>query len=107
MTRAILVNEKNNYVAYDHPKEVEENDFETVPHATIGVLIKAKGSEANGATLYLWRYPCYECAKAIIYAGIARVIYKHEDFSDPTRTEAQLLLEHSNVEVIKNPDIDF
>lgn len=107
MTRAILVNEEHNYVAYGHPRQDENVGFETAPHATIEVLIKASGLESCGGTLYLWRYPCYECTKAIVYAGIKKVVYKHEDHADPTRSEAQLLLEHSNVEVVKNENLDF
>ena len=107
LTRAILVNEEHNYVAYGHPHHDKEVGFDTAPHATIEVLIKAKGTESKGSTLYLWRYPCYECAKAIVYAGIKKVVYKHEDHADPTRSEAQLLLEHSDVEIVKNSDLDF
>lgn len=105
MTRAILVNDKYDYVAYDHPKETNEHNFDTVPHATIGVLLKADSKMFNGATLYLWRFPCYECAKAIVYAGIHKLVYRMDDELDPTRTEAQLLLEHSDVEIIQNPNI--
>ena len=106
--RAILVNEEKNYVAYGSEQfHHQDGGFDTAPHATVEVLIKSKGSESAGATLYLWRYPCFECAKAIVYAGIARVVYKYEDNCDPTRTEAQLLLDNSRVEVICNPDLDF
>lgn len=107
LTRAILVNEEHNYVAYGHPRQDENAGFETAPHATIEVLIKSSGFESCGGTLYLWRYPCYECAKAIVYAGIRKVVYKHEDHADPTRSEAQLLLEHSNIEIVKNENLDF
>lgn len=106
MTRAIIVNEAKNYISYGHQVRTSDN-FETMPHATIQTLIKAKGSESEGGTIYLWRFPCFECAKAIVYAGIRKVVYKHEDHADPTRSEAQLLLEHSNVEVVKNENLDF
>ena len=107
--RAILVNAEKNYIAYGSEQyhDKDANNFEIAPHATIEVLIKAKGTESKGSTLYLWRYPCYECAKAIVYAGIKKVVYKHEDHADPTRSEAQLLLEHSDVEIVKNSDLDF
>lgn len=106
LTRAILVNAEHNYVAYGHQRSTDDN-FETEPHATIQCLVKSKGTEAEGGTLYLWRYPCFECAKAIVYAGIRKVVYKHEDHADPTRSEAQLLFEHSDIEVMKNEDLDF
>ena len=106
MTRAILVNHEHNYVAYAHQRATSDN-FETEPHASLQVLIKAKGTEAEGATLYLWRFPCFECAKAIVYAGIKTLVYKNDNEGDPSHMEAQLLLEHSSVEVIRNEEIDF
>ena len=45
MTRAILVNDKYDYVAYDHPKETNEHNFDTVPHATIGEIGRASCRE--------------------------------------------------------------
>ena len=34
VTRAILVNEEHNYVAYGHPHHDKEVGFDTAPHAT-------------------------------------------------------------------------
>ena len=107
MTRAILVNTEHNYVAYGHQKYENNESFEVEPHATIQALIKAKREEIAGGTLFVWRYPCYECAKAIVYAGIRKIVYKHDDHADPTRSESQLLFEHSDVEVVRNEDLDF
>ena len=106
MVRAIIVNEAKNYISYGHQRPTEDN-FETEPHAAIQTLIKAKGSEMEGGTIYMSRYPCFECAKAIVYAGIRKVVYKHDDHADPTRSESQLLFEHSDVEVVKNEDLGF
>lgn len=106
MTRAILVNENHNYISYGHQHQTDDN-FETTPHATIETLIKAKRMFLPGATLYLWRFPCFECAKAIVYAGITKLVYKNDDRKDPTRSEAQLLLEHSAIEIVKNEELDF
>ena len=71
MTRAILVN--NDYVAYGHQKHENNTAFEIEPHATIQALIKAKRERIEGGTLFLWRYPCLECAKAIAYAGVLAI----------------------------------
>lgn len=106
MCRAIIVNAKHNYVSYGHQRPTEDN-FETEPHATIKALIKASRREIEGSTLFLWRYPCFECAKAIVYARITKVVYKHEDSSDPTHQEAKMFLEQSGVEVVKNENLDF
>lgn len=105
ITRAILVNNSLNYVAYAHQRQ--EGAFETRPHATIEALIKARRTDVAGATLYLWRYPCFECAKAIVYAGIVKVVYKYENSADATHTEAEMFLRESGVEVVRNENLDF
>lgn len=43
-------------------------------HSEIDALSSIRES-AEGATIYVTRYPCEGCAKAIISAGIKRVVY--------------------------------
>ncbi len=55
-------------------------------HAEQNAIIQAAryGININGATLYCTHQPCVICAKMIINAGIARVVYKEgypDDFS--------------------------
>lgn len=47
-------------------------------HAEQNAIIQAAlhGVSVNGATLYCTNHPCVICAKMIINAGIAEVIYK-------------------------------
>lgn len=49
-----------------------------VVHAELNSLFQAAyhGASTNGATLYTLYLSCENCAKAIINAGIARVVYK-------------------------------
>ena len=51
-----------------------------VLHAEANAITKvAKSSNSSlGATLYITDAPCLECAKLIIQAGIARVVYTKE-----------------------------
>ena len=51
-----------------------------VLHAEANAITKvAKSSNSSeGATLYITDSPCLECAKLIIQAGIARVVYARE-----------------------------
>lgn len=47
--------------------------------AKIGVYIK-------GATIYVTRYPCESCARAIVASGISHVVYgRKEDISEYTK----------------------
>ena len=38
-------------------------------------MLNTNSSDCSGATLYVTMFPCNECAKLMIQAGIARVIY--------------------------------
>jgi len=44
------------------------------------------GIAIEGATLYTTAYPCSWCAKSIVNAGIARVVYE-KDYPDPLAKE--------------------
>jgi len=52
-------------------------------HSEINAIIQAAlhGVSTDGATLYCTHQPCSSCAKAIINAGIVRVVYG-EDYAD-------------------------
>lgn len=69
-------------------------------HSEIDAIAAAakKGMKVEGATIYVTRYPCEACARAIAAAGIKRVVYgRKEDISDYTRQ----ILEAGNVIVEK------
>ena len=46
-------------------------------HAEMAALVTASrlGTTVKGATLYCTTFPCHECAKHIVAAGIERVVY--------------------------------
>lgn len=106
MTRAIIVNMEKNYASYGHQTPSGDN-FETQPHATIQALIKAKREDVVGGTIFLARFPCYECAKAIVFAGLTKVVYREENISDAMHSEAVMFLEHSGIDVVQNTDLEF
>ena len=106
MTRAIIVNMEHNYTSYGHQKPTDDN-FETMPHATIQALIKARREDIVGGTIFLARFPCYECAKAIVFAELTKVVYKEENTGDAMHSEARMFLEYSGIEVVQNPDLEF
>lgn len=61
----------------------EDGDGVTKPyvlHAEANAISKVakSGNSSEGATLYVTASPCMECAKLIIQAGIARVVYRDE-----------------------------
>jgi len=67
-------------------------------HAEQNAIIQAArlGSSIDGATLYCTHQPCVICAKMIVNAGIARVVYKHgypDDFAVQMLREGGVSLE--------------
>ncbi|MBR6423357.1 MAG: dCMP deaminase family protein [Bacteroidales bacterium] len=70
-----------------------------VLHAEANAITKvAKSNNSSlGATLYITDSPCMECAKLIIQAGIARVVYAR----DYRITDGIDLLRRAGIEVVK------
>ena len=64
-----------------------QSKFTYVVHSELNAILSA-GNRSNliqGATIYVTRHPCNECAKAIIQSGIKEVVFdaiKHEERFD-------------------------
>lgn len=59
-----------------------------VCHAELNAILNYAGSNLQGATIYTTLFPCNECAKALIQAGIKRVIYLSDKYADSDSTRA-------------------
>lgn len=53
-----------------------------VCHAEMNAILNKNGASVVGAKMYVTMFPCNECAKLLIQAGIKEIIY-HEDKSQP------------------------
>lgn len=53
-------------------------------HAELNALLQCalNGVSSKESTLYVTDYPCVHCAKALVQAGVVRVVYM-EDYPDP------------------------
>lgn len=67
----------------DFPWGKEERDsnpydskFLYVTHSELNAILNYRGGSLEGSKLYVTLFPCNECAKAIIQAGIRTVVYK-------------------------------
>jgi len=60
-----------------HTRYMELIEFIRAVHAEMGALMDAaaRGVKVRGGTMYVTTFPCHECARNIIAAGIARVVY--------------------------------
>lgn len=74
-------------------------------HSEIDAICKAarKGAFTEGKTIFVTRYPCEACARAIVDAGIKRVVYgRKQKCSDETIR----IFKSGNVEVFHMEDWD-
>lgn len=61
--------------------EFLKTKYAYVCHAELNAILNHKGSDLKNATIYVDLFPCNECAKAIIQAGIKEVVYKNDKYN--------------------------
>lgn len=59
-----------------------------VTHSELNAILNYRGGSLDGSKLYVTLFPCNECAKAIIQAGIKTVIFKEDKYSDSSSVRA-------------------
>ena len=59
-----------------------------VAHSELNAILNYRGGSLEGSKLYVTLFPCNECAKAIIQAGIKTVIYADDKYADSPGTRA-------------------
>ena len=67
---------------------VNDTKYPYVVHAELNAILNARGKNLTGAKIYVALFPCNECAKAIIQAGIAEVIYVSDKYADTDSMKA-------------------
>jgi dCMP deaminase len=71
-------------------------------HAELNAILNYSGTSLKGATIYADLFPCNECAKAIIQAGIKRVIYWSDKYADVDAFKAsRRMLEECGIELVQ------
>ncbi len=59
-----------------------------VTHSELNAILNYRGGSLDGSKIYVTLFPCNECAKAIIQAGIKTVIYKEDKYPDSPSVRA-------------------
>ena len=91
----------------EYPWEREGSDqnatkYPFVVHAELNAILNARGKNLTGAKLYVALFPCNECAKAIIQAGIKTIVYDQDKYHDIASTVAsRRLLDAAGVRYYK------
>jgi dCMP deaminase len=88
----------------------EGNMYDTkypyVVHAELNAILNAT-QKLNGCTIYVSLFPCHECAKAIIQAGIKEIVYEDDKY-DGTESDraAKRMLDMAHVSYRQITGID-
>ena len=90
-----------------------QNDtkYPFVCHAELNAILNSNGIGVKGARIYVALFPCNECAKAIIQAGITEVIYISDKYAETDANKAsRRMLESAGVKLTSfssNKKIEF
>ena len=82
----------NGFPDDDFPWAREGDTLDTkyayVTHSELNAILNYRGGSLEGAKIYVSLFPCNECAKAIIQAGIRTVIYDSDKYESTASTRA-------------------
>lgn len=89
-------------------RDGEETKYPYVVHAELNAILNAGGRSLAGARVYVGLFPCNECAKAIIQAGIKEVIYLSDKYAGtPANNASKRMLRAAKVKLTRfEPDKD-
>ena len=73
---------------YPWEREGAETKYPFVVHAELNAILNSHGRPLAGARIYVALFPCNECAKAIIQAGIREVVYLSDKYEKDPMTQA-------------------
>lgn len=73
---------------WEREGETLETKYPFVVHSELNAILNFRGGTLEGSTLYVSLFPCNECAKAIVQAGISTVVYDSDKYADSDSTRA-------------------
>jgi len=120
---AVIVNNLNQIVATGYngfPRGVNDDDFPWnrdgdfleskyayVAHAELNAIVSAR-RDLTGFDLYVTLFPCNECAKIVIQAGIKKIYYLEDKYEKSESIQAsKKMLTAAKIDFIQTPKYDF
>lgn len=75
-----------------------ETKYPYVTHGELNAILNYRGGSLEGTKLYVSLFPCNECAKAIIQAGIRKVVYDCDKYEGtPSNVAAKRMFDAAGV----------
>lgn len=88
------------------PWEREGDELSTkypyVTHGEMNAILNYRGGSLEETILYVSLFPCNECAKAIIQAGIKKIVYDSDKYAlSPSTVASKRMLDAAGVEYVQ------
>lgn len=65
---------------WEREGDMLDTKYAFVTHSELNAILNYRGGSLEGTKLYVSLFPCNECAKAIIQAGIKTVVYASDKY---------------------------
>lgn len=66
---------------WNRDEALGETKYNFVVHAELNAILNAGGKSLVGSRIFVSLFPCHECAKAIIQAGVKEVVYLSDKYT--------------------------
>lgn len=75
-----------------------DNKYFYSTHSELNAILNYRGGSLEGAKMYVTLFPCNECAKAIIQAGIRTLVYDSDKYAlSPSTIASKRMLDAAGV----------
>ena len=82
--------------------EFMDTKYPYVCHAELNAILNNIGMDLHGCRIYTALFPCNECTKAIIQAGISEVVFLSDKYNGQDSAKAsRLMLEKAGIKIRK------
>jgi dCMP deaminase len=69
-------------------EDVNDTKYPYVVHAEVNAILNKNSADCQGCTIFVGLFPCGECAKVIIQAGIREVVYLSDKYHETSTMKA-------------------
>ena len=101
---ACIVSPDNKILSWERENDNDRNltKYPFVTHSELNAILNYRGGSLEGTKLYVSLFPCNECAKAIIQAGIRTVVYDSDKYAGtPSNRAAKRMFEAAGVNYVQ------
>ena len=86
---------KDDDISWEREGDFVNTKYPYVCHAELNAILNYTGTSLKNSKIYVALFPCNECAKSIIQAGIKEVIYKDDKYAgtDAVKVSKKMYLE--------------